>query len=256
MTIEHLSYSSIQLYLTCAENWRRKYIQKETSPATPALIVGSVFHATVEQALKDRLPLVDGWKTAWDAKLAQDGDAIDWGMETVEQHYNDGLRLVTAKPVQELVDGLKPLVDETGYWIERKVTLRVPGVPVPIVGYIDLVTEDGVPGDFKTSRAKWSQSDAESEIQSLFYIAAMSQLGKTVPGNRFRHYVVTKTKEPQAQVLEHRHTWKEVAWLYDLIGRVWKGIEAEQFPLNPNGWICGSKYCSFFSTCRGAKWQA
>ena len=251
--MEHLSYSSINLYLTCPEHWRRKYLLKQPQPSTPALVVGSAVHGTLEESLVNRMPLAQLWPGVWATKLEKDGPNIEWGADTPEQHFNDGLRLVSEPAVQQMVDGLTPLVDEVGVFIERKVKLRVPGVPVPVIGYIDLMTADGVPGDFKTSRNRWTQADAEGEIQPLVYLAALHQAGRPVAGNRFRHYVITKTKKPEVQVIEHRHGMTEIFWLFELIRRVWDGIESELFPVNPNAWLCSAKYCAYWSECRGKR---
>ncbi len=260
--LQHLSYSAIQLYLTCPENWRRKYLLKQAQPSSPALIFGSAFHGTVEATImgkvvepnpEHRPALAHVWPGVWASKMEAEGDRVEWGADTPEQHCNEGLRLVSDPAVQAMIDGIMPMEDAGGVFIERKVELRVPGVPIPIVGYIDIMTADGVPGDFKTSKSAWSQADAEGEIQPLFYLAALNQAGISVPGNKFRHYVVTKTKKPQAQVLEHSHTWTEVMWLFGLIQQVWRAIEAEVFPTNPNAWLCGPKYCSYWQDCRGKR---
>jgi len=249
-----LSYSSINLYLTCPEHWRRKYLLKQPQPSTPALIVGSAFHGTVERAVVEGAALAALWPAVWASKLEADGHTVEWGADTPEQHFNDGLRLVSASAVQAMVSEIRPRVDAQGHCIERKVSIEVPGVPVPIIGYIDIVCEDGVPGDFKTSKSRWSQADAEGEIQPLFYLAALHQMGTPAPGNRFRHFVVTKTKEPTATVIEHSHTWDEIFWLYELIRQVWRGIEAEVFPTNPNGWLCSAKWCGYWGQCRGRRY--
>lgn len=258
--IEYLSYSSINLYLTCAESWRRKYILKQAQPSTPALIFGSAVHGTVEAMIAAQhynpevVPtLTQLWPELWGRKMEEEGARVEWGADTPEQHYNEGIRLLGTPEVQKMIDGIQPFVDDAGVFIERKVTLNVPGVPVPIIGYIDMMTADGIPGDFKTSKSRWSQDDAEGEIQPLFYLAALHQAGHKVPGNRFRHYVVTKAKKPEAQVIEHSHTWQEIFWLYDLIRRVWQGIAAEVFPVNPGAWLCGPKYCAYWGECRGRK---
>lgn len=260
MTIEYLSYSSINLYLTCAENWRRKYLLKQPQPSTPALIFGSSVHGTVEAALAGKIidpgnvpPLTAIWPGVWSNKLEEEGARVEWAADTPEQHYNEGIRILGTPEVQRMVDGIQPFVDEAGVFIERKVSLNVPGVPVPIIGYIDMMTADGVPGDFKTSATRWSQDKAEGEIQPLFYLAALHQAGHKVPGNKFRHYVVTKAKKPEAQILEHSHTWAEVFWLYDLIRRVWDGISREVFTVNPGAWLCGPKYCGYWHECRGRR---
>jgi len=135
--------------------------------------------------------------------------------------------------------------------IERKVELRVPGVPIPVIGYIDIIADDGVPGDFKTSAKSWTNGKAADELQPLFYLAALNQAGTTVKDGKFRHYVIVKTKTPKMDVFENTHNMKEIFFLFDLIGRVWDAIEKESFPLNPTSWKCSASYCDFWSSCRG-----
>ena len=134
--------------------------------------------------------------------------------------------------------------------IERKVELRVPGVPVPVIGYIGVILEDGTPADFKTSARSWTQDQANNSLQTLFYLAALNQAGFEVNW-RFKHFVFVKTKTPQVQVLEHSHKPGELFFLFETIKRVWEGISKEYFPLNPTTWRCSEKYCDFYANCRG-----
>jgi hypothetical protein len=186
----------------------------------------------------------------WGAKLEAEPNC-DWGHETPESHYNEGIRLLSAPDVRQMLDNIRLRHDNAGPMIERKLTLQVPGVPVPIIGYMDIMTADGVPGDFKTAAYSWTQDKAREELQPAFYLAALNQMGHTVPGLRFRHYVVTKGKRITATVIEHQRTWDELFWLFELIRSVWTAIERESYPLNPTGWMCAPKYCSFWSKCRG-----
>lgn len=255
--IEYLSYSSINLYTTCAESWRRKYLAKEKTQSSPALIFGSTFHSTIEQRLAARAqnrPLVaigESWSENWRAKMAKEGETVDWGMDDPNTHHDDGLRIVTAPQVVKFIDDIHPLIDESGVFMERKITLTVPGVPVPIIGYIDIMTRDGVPGDFKTAAAMWTMEKAKAEIQPLFYLAALQQAGRSVPNLTFRHYVVTKASKPRCEIFEQRRTWDEIFWLFDMIRGAWNGIEKEVFTMNPGAWLCSPKFCSFYSQCRG-----
>ena len=254
--IKYLSYSSINLYLTCGEAWKRRYLLKERTSTSPALVFGSAFHGTVEAAIENRMEGLDGDTThrqIWDAQwqLATNQE-VDWSAEKPEALYNDGLRLVQSEPVQKLIGRIEPLRDDQGLFMERKITLNVPGVPVPVIGYIDVVTKDGIPGDFKTSARKWSKDKVAAELQPLFYLAGMSQMGMKVPDFRFRHYVITKTKEPVVQTLSTKHSAKELFWLYDVIQRVWNGIVGEIYQFaQPGSWKCAEKYCEFWSTCKG-----
>jgi hypothetical protein len=254
--IEYLSYSSINLFLTCSEAWRRKYIAKEPQSSTPSLLIGSAIHNTIEESIAKRANNINSgtlpqlFPAHWDMATEKEPNC-EWGADTPEQHYNEGIRLLSNPELQQMVNRLTPLRDEAGLFMERKIELRVPGVPVPIIGYIDIVTNDGVPGDFKTSAQQWTQDKARDELQPLFYLAALNQMGRTVPGLRFRHYVMTKTKVPKVQVIETQHTYDSILWLFGMIQQVWRAIENESFVVNPHAWLCGPKYCGAWSKCRG-----
>lgn len=256
MMPDYLSYSSISKYLNCGENWRRHYIAKEPTMSTPALVFGSAFHATMENYIEHRakettIPDMQAlWHRNWASKMETEKN-VDWGAELPADHYEDGKRIFAHKDVLALADGIRPKVDDAGIFMERKITLNVPGVSIPIVGYIDIMTADGVPGDFKTSSSVWSDQKAKDELQPIFYLAALSQAGINVPKLAFRHYVITKAKTPKVQIIEHHHTWNEIFWLFELIKSVWTGIEREVYPLNPGSWLCSPKYCSFYSRCKG-----
>lgn len=252
--IDHLSYSSISTFLECPENWRRKYILKEPTKSSPALVFGSAFHGSVEAAVTpgNQIPILDLWSANW-AK-AIENETVFWGADTPEQHFNEGARLLSHKTVLDAIAGIKVGVDESGPKIERKVELRVPGVPIPVIGYIDLILEDGTPADLKTSKASWPEAKASDSLQGLFYLAALNQAGIKTSG-KFTHYVFVKTKEPKVQVLENIHGNKELFFLFEIIKRVWKSIETENFPINPTGWMCSDQYCDFYSTCKGKYYE-
>jgi putative RecB family exonuclease len=244
--LDHLSYSSIKAYLDCARNWKFKYIENQPTVSSPALVIGSAIHKAVEGYLvredKGQLP-IDFWASAWQG--ATEGVAVNWNGDTPEQHYNEGVRLLSNDQVIYNLSCIHAAK------IEERVDLHVPGVPVPVIGYIDIQTDDGVPGDFKTSARSWSQEQAEKESQSLFYLAALNQAGRSVPGWRFRHYVMVKTKTPQWQTFEHTHQAGELFLLFSMIQSVWRGIEVGVFPENFGTWKCSSQYCDFFKLCRG-----
>jgi len=243
--LDHLSYSSISMYLACPESWRRKYIAKEPTVSSPALVFGSAIHNTVEQYVQVGGDLLSIWSEKWAGQMEKEGGNVLWGMDNPETHFNEGVRILSDKAIAGQIAVIK------AKQIERKVELRVPGVPIPIVGYIDIIAADGIPGDFKTSAKSWTNGRAADELQPLFYLAALNQAGETIKDGKFRHYVIVKTKTPKMDVFENTHNMKEIFFLFDLIRRVWEAIEKESFPLNPTGWKCNPAYCDFWSQCRG-----
>jgi hypothetical protein len=247
--MDHLSYSSISLYLSCPEAWRRKYIVNEITVATPALVFGSAIHATIEKHITGQGELLALWPAEW-SKVLENGP-VQWGIDTPEQHFNEGVRILNDANVQYNLAAIRPAEDENGPMIECKVELRVPGVPIPIIGYIDVIAQDSIPGDFKTSKQSWNSSKAAGELQPLFYLAALNQAGKTVPDWRFRHYTLVKTRTPKFETFESKRNPAECFFLFQMIGQVWRAIEREVFPPNPTGWKCDPAYCDFYANCRG-----
>jgi len=246
--IDHLSYSSISMYLDCPEAWRRKYIAGEPTKKTSALAFGSAFHGTVESVIQGNHDWHNIWKEEFGKAFTQD-IALEPD-ETPKQHYNEGVRILSNTEVQSAITGITPRYDGAGAMIERKVELHVPGVPVPVIGYVDVILEDGTPADFKTSARSWTQEQANNSLQTLFYLAALNQAGFEVNW-RFKHFVFVKTKTPQVQILEHRHKPGELFFLFEIVRRVWDGISREFYPLNPTTWRCSEKYCDFYENCRG-----
>jgi len=267
VNLKHLSYSSINTYHLCPSAWKRHYIDKVPTPTATALVFGSAFHATVEEAIKimtggKDVDLLGLWTTTWDRKVAQEG-AIDWGDDTPADLHELGTRMLGKLDVSgsganrkemagEFLSKIVPMMNNGKPVIERKVSLSVPGVPIPVIGYIDIITADGVPSDFKTASRAWYKSKADEELQPTFYLAALAQMGEPVPDGKFRYYIFTKAKSPKAQILETSRTAGEMLWLFELIRQTWQAIEAGVFPSNPTTWKCNPKYCDYWNMCRGA----
>lgn len=273
--IEHLSYSSVNLYLTCARAWRFRYIDKVKTPIAVALPFGSAFHDAIENYIRTNnvqklkaggtTPPVSSWfSKCWQSQVEREQD-IDFGKESFESMADLGQRMLgneidvtgggpnrKCQNASVFLNDIVPMTDEHGPIIEKKITLRVPGVEVPIIGYIDLITSDGVPCDFKTSGRAWYAAKAHSELQPSFYLTALTQLGQVRSDFKFRYYIFTKTKKPKIQIIETKRTLGQLFWLMDLIGEVWQGIQAGVFPpTGPGSWKCGMKYCEFWPMCRG-----
>jgi CRISPR/Cas system-associated exonuclease Cas4 (RecB family) len=247
--IDHLSYSSISSYLMCAANWKFHYLDKIPTPTASALAFGSAFHNTIEGWLGGKEDsLTEAWSKHW--KKQTEGQNIDWGTDIPEELFNKGIQMFTQKDIVQSLQETFFQYDEMPI-VEMKVELRVPEVPIPVIGYIDIITGDKVPGDFKTSSRSWNPEKALDETQPLFYLAAMNQMGYPVPDWRFRHYVFVKTKTPKFQMFDHVHNPGQIMWLFQMIQKVWKGIEAGVYPENPTGWKCNPKYCDYWSICRG-----
>jgi hypothetical protein len=250
--VEHLSYSSISTYLTCARSWRFRYVDKIKTPKSPELAFGSAFHGTIERFIagEHKADILSLWGEEWNTQMKNEPPEFELG-ESPEAFFNQGVGMFTDNGIRQGLLSIKAGQDASGNRIERKVELEVPGVDVPVIGYVDVITDDGVPGDFKTSARAWTTSKAQLEVQPLVYLAALNMAGVETPRFAFRHYVFVKTQKPQFQVLEHTHAAHELSWMFDMIADVWAGICEGVFPPNHTSWKCSPTVCEYWSVCRG-----
>ena len=272
--LRHLSYSSVNTYLLCGHAWRLHYLEKKRYPVAPALPFGSAFHKTVQQyieqkahdGLKDMALDLGGstegdltshdiiaqiWHNKWAVQCKQ---RIDWesGADTPTTMGALGAKMLAAPRILSVIDEIAAGYGGPNCYMERRIELHIEGVPIPIIGYIDIMPNDGIPIDLKTAGRMWQAGKAQKETQPLFYIAGLSQMGQPVPGNAFRYAIFTKSpKNPYGKMFECQYAFADLFWLYDLIKGVWRGIDAEVFPMNPTGWKCSPKYCQFWGECRG-----
>lgn len=219
--------------------------------STPDLVFGSAFHNTAEDYLVNGGSPLGIWEKHWNAAI--NDDRIFWGLDNPDDYKELGEKIFSSYDILRQLDAISIMYDNEGPIVERKVEITIPNVPVPIIGYIDLIMKDGVPGDFKTSKRKWNYERAKAEMQPLFYLVAMQQLGILSVADewKFRHIVVVKNKTPYMEIIEHTRKPQEIDFLYSYVQNVWDGIACGAFPENPNSWLCNPKFCDFWQICRG-----
>lgn len=236
-------------------------------PKSSNLIFGSAFHDAVEEYIRDNdkpRPVSDIFEDTWQKQL-EENQSISWyKKDTAESLEALGAKMAgdeiqvtgggpnrKARNLSVFLNDVLPMIDDRGPVVERRVELQVPGVPVPIIGYIDMIASDGVPVDFKTAARKWYADKAHSELQPAFYLASLLQSGTPSPDGRFRYIVFTKTKSPVVQIIETKRTVAQLFWTMDLAREVWEAIQAGAFPPQPMLWKHSPDYCEYWDICQG-----
>jgi CRISPR/Cas system-associated exonuclease Cas4 (RecB family) len=263
MPVKHLSYSSINTFMLCPRSWFYRYVEKPEVPVNAALPFGSAIHEVLQTYITAKVlhpdevrPLHELWPDCWHDTWTEQRQEINF--DKPRSYYDTlGKTMLQAPDVVRVIEAIQPRpaltppgFDRT-FYIEHKVDFTVPGVPVPIIGYIDMIAADGVPVDFKTSARKWSGGKEHNELQPNFYLAALSKTSPEIASTRkFRYIVLTKTRKPTCQVLETSRTWEQLLWTCQAIESVWRAISAGHFPPNVSGWKCSPKYCDYSHLCR------
>jgi hypothetical protein len=253
LPVDHLSYSSVDLYRKCPAAWRFRYGDGARSVPTPALVFGKAMHAAIETilgawALGQEVDLLRAWGLAWQVAAATEG--ITWGNSDPGELCSQGRMLMGSRSTEHMFRKVIPMLVDGQPVIEKKIELRVPGVPVPIVGYIDVICADGVPVDFKTSNRPWMVPRAIAEVQPAIYLAALRQ--ERWPGNeelRFRHLVLVKRKKPVLQLLETRRLPEDLFAAMKVVRAAWGGIERGEFGANVFSEMCRPGRCGYWGIC-------
>lgn len=251
-----LSYSSISTYLICGAYWKFKYIHKIKTPLPAPAFFGIVFHQAIGDYLTQgtqKKTLAEWVGETWDYKKYEWENCpggIAWDKPAADQR-KEIINLATFEPLITELDSLNVAYDQDGPAIERKFQFTLPGVDVPIVGYIDLIDQSGNLIDIKTTSTPWTDQKAKSELQPLFYSYGLRELGKKEVGN-FTHLVIVRGDHPIIQ--KFVNSYSDFRYLEFVIRQVWENIKNGIYPrqMDENHWKCNPKYCEFWSMCKGA----
>ncbi|MBM4436825.1 MAG: PD-(D/E)XK nuclease family protein [Actinobacteria bacterium] len=192
--LKYLSPSQLRAYGACPLQYRYRYVEKVRAPYTPASLMGDALHQTLEanfaQKKSTRADLALGdattvFQDAWDRGVPG-GGLTGEASEAFAQAYADGLRLL-AFYLAEVAPAIRP------HLVEHRFSVSVPGVPVPVVGTVDLIDQSGTVVDHKTSRRPFDPQYLGTDMQLMCYAiayGAFRQGARLQPGKLPNPYFV------------------------------------------------------------------
>lgn len=248
--ITHVSPSSLNRYMRCAENYRRRYVLGEKDPAGPKALLGSADSVAFAFYYEQRMggvetPLDTITDLFRDAVVAQDGD-YDLEDETTDSLIDIGVPTIKAYHAVAIT-----MPDPVA--VEFKIVIERDTLPVPIIGYGDVKFEHrGI--DRKGAANKSVHPDWR--IQNLIYSAAES-----LP---WGWHVTSRTRTPAVYTPENSGEAYETPWsearaskTIRFVGQLIGSIEANLLMFGPDEpwpttgmshqWACGK--CPYKSTC-------
>jgi CRISPR/Cas system-associated exonuclease Cas4 (RecB family) len=253
--IEHISASSINMALRCEEQWRQVYVKKLRRPPALAMLAGRADHKAIETSMAQKITThVDlPVREVQEAFLGALEEAVEESGGINEVVLEDLDYDVVRSQGEDIVGGYHRLISPTvqPLSVEQEFRIEIPGVPVEVLGYIDLTTEDQII-DRKRSKRSPRKVSPDWQLQGGIY-----QLVEPKP--HAWHVSVTSSRPsyntdliqevPTRQITEQRvrdAAWK-IGWLYQRYGpdEVWPATGMQ------HAWACG--YCGFKDQCWG--WQ-
>lgn len=250
----HLSASSIGEYVECSLLYKFGRIDRLPMEfQAEALQFGTCIHRVLEQfycarmigekmLLKDVHQVFD---TVWTG-IAKDNEDI---------RYNEGndFKALLMYGKDLLTAWYNKLPDDgfTILAIEEAFSINLPGIPIPIIGAMDLVEEDSagtiIITDFKTSGRAYSKDEVDQNQQLTTYQIAAKHNGYSDREILLRFDTLIKTKTPKFEQYWTVRSELDERRLIKKAAQVWDGISKSVFVANDTSWKC--KGCAYRQAC-------
>src|SRR6266576_737638 len=135
LPLEHLSASSISLFLRCPRQWQEAYIRGVRGSSSSSLVIGSAVHLGLSRILKGEEP-GNFFDEAHLRAIDESGDNIIWkDTPQSSKKWAEKMLYVYYERVGKYLD-----VKDT----EVEMLFEIPGADIPLLGYIDIETNRGM----------------------------------------------------------------------------------------------------------------
>lgn len=243
----YISVSQINSYLRCPAQYFFRYIRNIPSPPNRALTVGKVVHAANELNYRQKmntgvdLPLADIQEyTA--AQFESQIPLTEWNGEDPGQAKDEAIILASLYHT-EVAPAVMPVS------VELRVEVEFENAPYTLLGFIDLIDNDGYIRDTKTTGRTPGDDEAARSLQlTAYYLAYQYNFGQDPAGVKLDYLVATK--KPKYISLEASRTQADVDRFLKIMGKVAEAIGAGHFYPNPTNFTCSEKSCAYWSICQ------
>ena len=251
----HLSASSITAYIDCSLQYKIKRVDHVKSEfVSEALLFGTAIHKVLADFYQERMSgnnlvisdLENLFETYW-TEITSESENIKYSPgKDFTACLNEGKGLLAA-----YITGL-PDNNYRCIGIEESFSFKVDGVPIPIIGAIDLIEEDIETGaicvtDFKTANRAYSWEDVVNNFQLTVYNLAMLKNGFTGRDIFLRFDVLIKNKIPKFEQIYVTRTETDFIKATNKIRQVYEAMKHEVYIANLGNWKC--KGCEVQTTC-------
>ena len=236
--VPHLSFSRINRYLTCPEQYRLHYVERlRPKKVAAAMLFGALMHIALADFFREGISPTATFKREWQ------------NLKDIELHYSNrdsweslggkGAKLLE-KFLQEEIAKIQKV-----YGVEKKFELAVTTLALPFIGAVDLIAQmEGQTTivDFKTAASDYDEHEVVlSDQLTAYWLADPS-------ADRVAYCVLAKTKEPMIQWHFGKRSATDLQEFLTKVRLVLDDIGAGKFYKRP-GKHC--RYCDFLPVCVG-----
>lgn len=244
--------------LMCLERGRNYIVKPEWRTGSDATVLGTAVHAAIESVLGGTAfylyEMVDAFKAALVSE--SQNTVFNWtSMSSFSEMENYGVAMCGS-----WYENIQPQVPRDGL-IEHKFLVplcEVDGYTVHMTGTMDyIVPNDGI-WDWKTSARKYNQWEKQRHnVQSSFYALAAVKTGlmSETPVS-FKFGVMTRSLKSDGQVVAVQRAASHLSWIEtqtrNVVASALRMGTDNPWPQVDQHNLCSSKWCPYWSICKGA----
>jgi len=234
----HLSYSRIERYLRCPEQYRLYYVERLRAKIENAsLVFGAVMHLALAELFRHGADPVATFRKEWEALK---GIELKYSRkETWETLAKKGERLLE-KFCREEASKIAKV-----FSVEAVFELGLSTLDLPFIGIIDLIAEmQGKRAlvEFKTAVTDYEEYEVALADQLTAYQLAEPDVEQVAV------CVFVKTKKPRIEWHVTQRTPEQIIEYLGKVEHVAEQIEKQNFYKRPGKWC---RQCEFLPVCLG-----
>ena len=261
-----ISPTRLRAYATCPLQYRLRYVEQLPTVYSPSSLVGQAVHTSLEGYFLEKRragrdissdSAVRAFDDTWSLHLPT---GVSAGVESAAFNiaYDSGRRIL-----QLYLDEVAPRIRP--HLVEHRFRFSVPGVSVQVIGTADLIDQNGVVIDHKTSLAAYPESYPHHDLQLSCYAIgyATFKAGTRIrPGQLpalffvpdVRVDVLVRAETPFVQQLAYTYDREDLDDFIRRTARIVAGIAADEFDAfwkvpgrDPDSSICSR--CPYRQVC-------
>lgn len=255
--MSHISFSQLNMFLKCGEQYRQRYILKKIIPPSAALIRGKSCHKAEEINFKQKIETendlsVEAVKDYFSDNWESEKFKIRWTEKDLD---GDSVSKATSR-VKDIGVGLigiyhknhAPLVIPIS--VEDKFSVQFEGGYPELIGYMDLIEKEDIISESKFVGKSPTKGEIDTDVQLTTYDLGFRQKYGRKPQKLIKRYAIA-TKTPKTD------TQEAPARADDVIDRYLRRLEAFMsalekglfLPATSGSWWCSQNWCGYWQDC-------
>ncbi|WP_028314657.1 RecB family exonuclease [Desulfatibacillum aliphaticivorans] len=247
----HLSASGVNAYVECGLQYKFSRVDHLIPEfRTDVLEFGSCIHKALadfnQERMQGKTPGIKDLEESFEEHWNCIGENVQYAKgRSFEDMLEEGKDLLQASYGHLIEDPFQIIA------IEEPFVFQMDGLPVPLIGVMDLVCEDAdgtiIIIDYKTTSRAYSGREANGNFQLTVYHMAAKANGYAGREILLRLDCLVKTRTPKFEQHYTTRTRKDESRVLRKIQTVWQGIQAGIFVPNDASWKCNN--CAYKQAC-------